>query len=272
MTPQHSVDPHAPILVFDSGVGGLSVLAAIRRQLPYAPIVFAMDHAAYPYGQCDDATLTTRVPALLGRMVERYRPRLAVIACNTASTIALAAVREVLAIPVVGTVPAIKPAARRSTSRVIGVLGTAATVRQSYVDDLAQRFASDCRVLRHGAPDLVDFVEAELRSTAPAHPEAPSAALRGLLEQPGGATLDTVVLACTHFPLAIDALRAAAPRALSFIDGAEGIARRCASLLTDQAWPAAPSIGRTVTTGDPKRCAALEPGLARFGLGSVNAF
>ncbi|WP_423821195.1 glutamate racemase [Salinisphaera sp. SPP-AMP-43] len=272
MTCQQIQDNAAPILVFDSGVGGLSVLAAIRQQLPCAPIVFAMDSAAYPYGQCDETTLTTRVPALLGRMVERYRPCLAVIACNTASTIALSAVREVLAIPVVGTVPAIKPAACLSATRVIGVLGTAATVRQSYVDDLAERFAHDCRVLRYGAPDLVDFVEAELRGMAPADPEAPAAALHGLLAQPGGDTLDTVVLACTHFPLAIDALRAAAPRPLSFIDGAEGIARRCASLLAGQHWPAAPSIGRTVTTGDPERCAALEPGLARFGLGPVAAF
>ncbi|WP_199678786.1 glutamate racemase [Salinisphaera sp. LB1] len=262
---------HAPILIFDSGVGGLSVLAAVRARLPRAPLVYAMDSAGYPYGQRDEAELTARVPALLGRLVERYRPCLVVIACNTASTIALAAVRDVLATPVVGTVPAIKPAAERSSSRVIGVLGTRATVRQAYVDDLAQRFAGDCRVLRHGAPALVDYVESMLRDEMAADPEAPRHALAGLLAQPGGDAIDTVVLACTHFPLAGDALRRAAPAAMQFVDGAEGIARRCAALLTHQDWPAHAPAGVTVTTGDAAACTALIPGLARFGLAPASA-
>src|SRR4029079_19205457 len=104
----------------------------------------------------------SRVPALLGRLVERFHPRLAVIACNTASTIALDHVRSALDLPVVGTVPAIKPAAERSKTRVIGVLGTEATVRQPYVDNLAAEFAADCMIVRHGSPDLVDLAEAKL--------------------------------------------------------------------------------------------------------------
>ncbi|HET7312906.1 glutamate racemase [Salinisphaera sp.] len=257
---------HAPILIFDSGVGGLSVLAAVRAQLPRAPLVYAMDGAAYPYGQRSDAELTARVPALLGRLVERYRPRLVIIACNTASTIALAAVRDVLAVPVVGTVPAIKPAAERSISRVIGVLGTRATVRQRYVDELARRFAADCRVLRHGAPALVDHVESALRGEPSPAPEAPRKALAGLLEQPGGDVLDTVVLACTHFPLALDALRHAAPAGVGFVDGADGIARRCAGLLAGQRWPPDAGTGVTITTGEIAACTGLAAGLGRFGL------
>src|SRR5881628_453683 len=156
------MNPAAPILFFDSGVGGLSVLQPTRALLPNAPIVYAADSAGFPYGKRSEAELASRVPALLGRLVERYHPRLAVIACNTASTIALEHVRSALDMPVVGTVPAIKPAAEMSRSRVIGVLGTQATVRQPYVDDLAAKFAADCTIIRLGSPELVDLAEAKL--------------------------------------------------------------------------------------------------------------
>src|SRR5438067_7965187 len=156
------LQPSAPILFFDSGVGGLSVLAPTRALLPHAPIVYAADNAAFPHGTRTEAEIASRVPALLGRLVERFHPRLAVIACNTASTIALEHVRSALDLPVVGTVPAIKPASEMSKSRVIGVLGTQATVRQPYVDDLAARFAADCIIIRHGSPELVELAEAKL--------------------------------------------------------------------------------------------------------------
>src|SRR4051812_6132291 len=124
-----------PILIFDSGVGGLSVLGPTRALLPQARYVYVADNGGFPYGTKTEAEIAGRVPALLGRLVERHRPRLVVIACNTASTIALAAVRAALDLPVVGTVPAIKPAAEMSKTRAFGVLGTNATVRQPYVDD-----------------------------------------------------------------------------------------------------------------------------------------
>ena len=131
---------HRPILFFDSGVGGLSVLAPTARLLPQAPLVYAADSAGFPYGTRSETEIAARVPALLGRLAERYDPRLIVIACNTASTIALQHVRAALDITIVGTVPAIKPAAELSRTRVIGVLGTEATVRQPYVDDLSARW------------------------------------------------------------------------------------------------------------------------------------
>ena len=146
------VSAAAPVLFFDSGVGGLSILEPARRLMPNMPVVYAADRAGYPYGTKSEAEIAARVPALLGRLVERYRPRMAVIACNTASTIALAAVRAALDIPVVGTVPAIKPAALSSRTRVIGVLGTEATVRQPYVDRLAAEHGADCTILRTVAP------------------------------------------------------------------------------------------------------------------------
>ncbi|OYU14800.1 MAG: glutamate racemase [Alphaproteobacteria bacterium PA4] len=254
-----------PILVFDSGVGGLSVLAPIRQLLPGIGIVYAADNAGFPYGTKTEAEIASRVPALLGRLVERYRPQLVVIACNTASTIALAHVRAALDVPVVGTVPAIKPAAERSRSRVIGVLGTAATVRQPYVDRLSAEFASDCLVLRHGSAALVTLAEARLAGeTVTAADVAPE--LAGLLDQPGGDRMDMVVLACTHFPLLAAELAAAAPRPLGFVDGGPGIARRVAYLLGTDAgsWTAPPGV--VVFTRHDRHVDALAPALAGYGL------
>ena len=257
------MSPAAPLLFFDSGVGGLSVLAPTRALIPTAPIVYVADNAGYPYGTKSDAELAERLPALLSCLVEQYRPRLAVIACNTASTIALDHVRAALDIPVVGTVPAIKPAAELSRSRVIGVLGTEATVRQPYVDDLAARFAADCIVIRHGSADLVTIAEAKLNGEA-IDPAAVAAAVRPMLAQPRGGEIDTMVLACTHFPLLIEELGAVMP-GVSFVDGGPGIARRIAWLTEGQAWPDTAPAGIAVFTG-ALPAAALAASLRRFGL------
>jgi glutamate racemase len=257
-----------PILLFDSGVGGLSVLAEVRQALPRAPIVYVADNGGFPYGTKTEAEISARVPALLGRLVERYRPRLIIIACNTASTIALAGVRAALDLPIVGTVPAIKPAAEQSQTRVIGVLGTNATVRQPYVDDLSARFAGDCLVLRHGSAALVELAEASLRGEST--PDSAYAdALAGLLDQAGGNRMDIVVLACTHFPLVADRLAAVAPRPLAFVDGAKGIARRAAYLMRDQQWPEAPAPGIAVFTAAIAVSEGLRNSLAAFGLSII---
>jgi len=259
------VDPNAPILFFDSGVGGLSVLQPTRELLPNAPIVYAADSAGFPYGRRSEAEIASRVPALLGRLVERFHPRLAVIACNTASTIALSAVRAALDIPVVGTVPAIKPAALMSKSRVFGVLGTDATVRQPYVDRLTAEFGADCTVLRHGSAALVQLAEAKLRGEA-LDPKIARDALAGLIDQPGGDLMDTVVLACTHFPLVEAELAAATSQPLTFVHGGDGIARRIAYLTQGQQWPASRPSGRAVFTRLDDSVASLAPALAEFGL------
>jgi glutamate racemase len=259
------VDANAPILFFDSGVGGLSVLGPTRALLPNAPVVYAADSAGFPYGKRTEAEIASRVPALLGRLVERYRPRLAVIACNTASTIALDHVRLALELPVVGTVPAIKPAAEASKTRVIGVLGTEATVRQPYVEDLASKFAADCTIIRHGSPELVELAEAKLAGedvTA----EAVGAAAQPLFDAPGGDRIDTVVLACTHFPLLQKELESAFPD-VTYVDGGAGIARRIVWLTREQPWPAGPANGLMIFTG-PARHPSLGV-LSRFGIGEV---
>ncbi len=256
----------APILFFDSGVGGLSVLAPTRKLLPNAPIVYAADSAGFPYGKRSEAEIASRVPALLGRLVERFHPRLAVIACNTASTIALDHVRSALDLPVVGTVPAIKPAAEMSKSRVIGVLGTEATVRQPYVNDLAAKFAADCTIIRHGAPQLVELAEAKLAGEEVSI-DAVAASVRAMFDAPGGDRIDIVVLACTHFPLLEEELRMAFPD-VAYVDGGPGIARRIADLTREQTWPSSPSDGTLVFTGAPIR-RPLDSVLAKLGLGQI---
>ena len=260
------MSPDAPILFFDSGVGGLSVLGPTMRLLPQAPIVYVADNAAYPYGTRTEAEIASRVPALLGRLVERFQPRLAVMACNTASTIALEHVRSALDLPVVGTVPAIKPAAEQSKSRVIGVLGTAATVRQPYVHDLAEQFASDCTMICHGSAELVDLAEAKLAGDE-VSTEQVKAAVQPLFDQPNGDLIDVVVLACTHFRLLDAEIAEAFPR-VTLVDGGEGIARRIVHLTADQPWPAERPGGIAVFTGAAPR-APLLSSLARFGLDEV---
>ncbi|KQN21758.1 MULTISPECIES: glutamate racemase [unclassified Sphingomonas] len=253
-----------PILFFDSGIGGLSIVGPARAALPDAPFVYAADSAGFPYGTKSEAEIAARVPVLLGRLAERYRPRLIVIACNTASTIALPVVRAALDLPVVGTVPAIKPAAALSVTRTIGVLGTEATVRQAYVDDLAARFAADCTVLRHGSAALVEMAEAKLHGRAVA-PDRYAAVLDGLFAQPGGEAIDVIVNACTHFPLVAPELAAAAgTRDIRFVDGGPGIARRIVHLMQGESWAGAGEGVAVFTRLGPDE-QALAPALARHG-------
>ena len=261
--------PDAPILFFDSGVGGLSVLRPTLALLPNAPIVYATDHKGLPYGEKSEAEVATRVSALLGRLVERVRPRLAVIACNTASTIALAHVRAALDTLFVGTVPAIKPAALASKTRVIGVLGTAATVRQPYVDRLAAEFGADCTILRHGAPDLVYAAEAKLAGET-VDPAIMTRAIAGLTDQPGGERIDTIVLACTHFPLLSDELQGAAGAHVLLLDGGAGIARRVAHLTKGQAWPSGTPGRRIIANGGLDRLATIFPVFAALGFTAID--
>ena len=260
-------DPSAPILLFDSGVGGLTVLAELRKVLPDAPVIYAADSAGLPYGAKSEAEIAARVAGLLGVLTERYRPRLATIACNTASTIALGMVRDVLNIPIVGTVPAIKPAAAMTRTGVIGLLGTEATVRQGYVDRLEAEFASDKRLLRHAAPGLVAAAEAKLRGQ-PVDASVIEAAVSGLIAMPGADKIDVVVLACTHFPLLIEELGKAMGPDVRFVDGAQGIARRIAHLTEDQRFERT-SDDLAVTTGPVAAFLELAPALSTLGIERV---
>jgi glutamate racemase len=259
----------APLLFFDSGIGGLSVLKEVRKTLPHAPIVYAADYAGLPYGTKSEAEIAARVPALLGRLVERYRPRLVTIACNTACTIALTHVRAALDVPVVGTVPAIKPAAEATRSGVIGLLGTAATIRQAYVDRLQADHAGGMTVLRHAAPDLVQAAEAKLRGET-VDPDIYAKAMQGLTSTADGDRLDVTILGCTHFPLVKEELSAVTPE-MKFVDGAAGIARRIIYLTQHHDWPTWPTPGIFITTGEVTELNSLLPALIAYGLTEVTS-
>lgn len=261
----------APILVFDSGVGGLTVLEEVRALLPDAPILYAADTAGLPYGTKSEAQIAARVAGLLGRMAERFRPRLICIACNTASTIALGMVREVLEVPIVGTVPAIKPAAAMTQTGVIGLLGTQATVRQHYVDRLEHEFAQGKRLLRHGAPELVGAAEAKLRGE-PVPAAAIESAAAALGAMPEGERIDTVVLACTHFPLLEPELREAFGPDVRFVHGAEGIARQVARLTQGQTFTRSRADRALYTGGCDGFEAAYGAALADYGLTEIERF
>jgi len=260
----------APILLFDSGIGGLTVLAELRKLLPEAPVIYAADTAGLPYGEKTEAEVAARVSGLLGRLAERYRPRLICIACNTASTIALGMVREVLHVPIVGTVPAIRPAASMTSTGTIGLLGTAATIRQAYVDKLQAEFAADKRLIRFAAPDLVSAAETKLRGGR-VDAGVFADAVAGLRSQPGGAEIDTVVLACTHFPLVEAELAAEFGPGVRFVHGAQGIARRIAFLTGDKEFSRErPDFA--LYTGDGSQFDTLLPALATYGLDHADPF
>lgn len=216
-------------LIFDSGVGGLSVLDAIIASELAIELDYVADNAWLPYGLKSDDALRQRVPALLRAVAEHWAPDVMVIACNTASTIALDAVRAALAVPVVGVVPPIKPAAAMTKTGVIGLLATPATVQRAYTDDLITRFAVGKTVIRYGSSALVEAAELKLAG-AEVDDVVIRTALNGLFGAPHGERIDVVALACTHFPLLAPELAAAAPQSVTWLDSGAAIARRVAEI------------------------------------------
>ena len=253
----------APVLVFDSGLGGLTVLREIARVRPDAVLTFVADDAGFPYGRLGDQALIDRVVAVMDRHIAELRPALVVIACNTASTLALPVLRARFPIPFVGTVPAIKPACAQSKSKRISVLATAGTVRRDYTRDLIEKFAADCRVTLTGAERLAGIAEAALRGEAVDDDEI-SREIAPCFVDDAGRT-DTIVLACTHYPLILDRLERLAPWPVTWIDPAPAIARRTSQLLgPERAQGARPSNGFFTSGSTPSP--ALVTALTSFGV------
>jgi len=217
-------------LIFDSGVGGLSVAAQIRKRLPQLQMSYAADDVFRPYGEKSEAQLKARLPGLLWELTETVTPDIVVIACNTASTTALTEIRAALTVPVIGVVPAIKPAAAVSRTKTIAVLGTPGTVQRRYVDELINDFASDCRVLLQGSVNLVDIAEKKLAGQ-PVDLDWIKTELAPMFSGRHGADIDAVVLACTHFPLLRDELKASVTQSVQWIDSGDAIARRVEDVL-----------------------------------------
>ncbi|HEX4410111.1 MAG TPA: glutamate racemase [Xanthobacteraceae bacterium] len=218
------------ILVFDSGLGGLTVYREIVAARPDADFVYAADDAMFPYGALPEPMLIERVINVIGELIAAHRPDLIVIACNTASTIVLPELRKRFAdIPFVGTVPAIKPACAASVTKRVSVLGTEATVQREYTRALIRDYGQGCEVTLVGAKSLAGYAEAELQGM-PATDEALRDEIAPCFRDDGRRT-DTVVLACTHYPLLIERLQQLAPWPVNFIDPAPAIARRVVDLL-----------------------------------------
>lgn len=250
------------ILVFDSGLGGLTVHREVVAARPHAAFVYVADDAAFPYGALTEDTLVARVTGLFAELIEMHRPDIIVIACNTASTIALPELRRRFQVPFVGTVPAIKPACASSVTRRVSVLGTEATVAREYTRTLIRDYAQDCEVTLVGSNKLAAYAEAEVGGT-PATDEALFAEIAPCFRDDGRRT-DTVVLACTHYPLLIGRLQQLSPWPVNFIDPAPAIARRVVDLLGPASFagasPNADSVRAVFTSG---RAPAV---LARFGI------
>lgn len=215
------------VMVFDSGVGGVGVAQSLRQALPGARLTYLMDDAGFPYGGRTDADLAARVLEVVGAGLARVRPDIVVVACNTASTLALSALRQVFPHPFVGCVPPVRWAARLSTSRIIGVLATPATVRGGYLQELRASHAADCRMLVHGSAILAGLAEDRFAGR-PVDVQAVHREAAGLAGQPGGAGMDAVALGCTHYALLLPELRAALPDHVAWLDPAPAVAQQVA--------------------------------------------
>jgi glutamate racemase len=224
----------AHALIFDSGVGGLSVVKEIRQRCPDLHLSYVADDEFRPYGEKTERALRTRLPRLLSELCIMLDPDVVVMACNTASTTALAQIRAAVTVPVIGVVPAIKPAAAGSRTKTIGVLGTPGTVKREYVDRLIEDFASDCRVILQGSVNLVDQAEAKLSGMA-VNMNVIKGELKPMFTSSNGMHIDAVVLACTHFPLLREELKASVTQTVQWIDSGAAIARRTEAVLADLA-------------------------------------
>jgi len=261
--PSNTAAPN--VLVFDSGLGGLTVFREVKTARPDARFVYVADDAAFPYGDLAEDALIARVTDVLGDAIAQHAPDLVVVACNTASTLALAALRARFTVPFVGTVPAIKPACAQSTSKRIAVLGTQATVGREYTRALISEFAADCDVALVGSPHLARYAEAELAG-APVADAAIGGEIAPCFIEAEDRRTDTVVLACTHYPLLLARLRKVAPWPVDWLDPAPAIARRVADLLRGQplATQASPPP-RIVFTSGRAPSATLTAALTTFG-------
>ncbi|MBT1154134.1 glutamate racemase [Aminobacter anthyllidis] len=220
-----------PILMFDSGIGGLTVLREARVLMPERRFVYVADDAAFPYGAWEEPALKARILDLFGGLLERFDPEISVVPCNTASTLVIDALRQAFSgHPFVGTVPAIKPAAERTRSGLVSVLATPGTVKRQYTRDLITQWATKCHVRLVGSDRLAQMAEIYMRDGFVDEQAVKDEIAPCFIEQDGRRT-DIVVLACTHYPFLVNRMRKTAPWPVDWIDPAEAIARRALSLL-----------------------------------------
>jgi glutamate racemase len=254
------------ILVFDSGLGGLTVFREVVKLRPDARYLYVADDAFFPYNSRGEPELVARVVALMGELIAKHSPDLIVIACNTASTLVLPHLRQRFRVPFVGTVPAIKPACASSTTKRVTVLGTQATVGREYTRALIRDFANGSDVALVGSPNLAAYAEAELHGAPVADALIVQELAPCFIDEAGRRT-DTVVLACTHYPLLLERMTSLAPWPVTFIDPAPAIARRVSDLSGPPAGGKSPSPATIIFTSGTPPSATLAAALAPFGIG-----
>ena len=256
------------IVVFDSGLGGLTVFREVAAVRPDARYIYLADDEAFPYGDLPEAALIDRINKVIGEEIVRAAPDMVVIACNTASTLALTHVRARFKVPFVGTVPAIKPACASSRSKLVSVLGTRATVAREYTHGLIREFAQGCDVTLVGAGNLATLAEAGLNGDA-VDDMAIAAEIAPCFIEKDGRRTDTVVLACTHFPLLLDRLRKLSPWPVDWLDPAPAIARRVVDLLGPPQRRNQPAPARFTFTSGKAPSGALARALMAFGFAAT---
>ncbi|SIQ20402.1 glutamate racemase [Aquipseudomonas alcaligenes] len=228
----------APIGVFDSGVGGLSVLREIRARLPHESLLYVADSGHVPYGEKSAEFIRARSQHIAEFLLGQGAKAL-VLACNTATAAAVAELRERYpALPIVGMEPAVKPAAAATRSGVVGVLATTGTLKSAKFAALLDRFAADVRVITQPCPGLVEQIEAgELDSPRT------RALLQGWVEPLLAEGCDTLILGCTHYPFIKPLLRELVPASVSLVDTGAAVARRLEQLLAERGLLAADGEG-----------------------------
>lgn len=223
--------PRYTVLIFDSGVGGLSIYKSVWQLLPHLHYIYAFDNAGFPYGEKAKEFIIDRVLKITSAVQKRHAIVMIIIACNTASTISLPALRKRFRIPIVGVVPAIKPAAHLTVNRVVGLLATRGTIQSSYTHKLIAEFASECKIGLLGSSELVELAEAKFSGKVIALTTLKKILLP-LLEM--SKPPDTIVLGCTHFSILLEELTLLLPPGTCLVDSSNAIARRIAWLISMQ--------------------------------------
>ncbi len=262
------------VLVFDSGLGGLSVVKALRANAPDAELAYAADNAAFPYGDWEEGALVERMEKVMGELIAKTQPDVVVIACNTATTIGLEAMRQKFEVPFVGTVPAIKPAANLTKTGRISVLATPGTVNREYTKALIDTYAFHCQVKLHGAVNLAQMAEEKLSGRGVNLDALRDEVASVFVEDEKGRT-DVVVLGCTHYPLLLDELKKVAPWPVTFIDPASAIARqvlRVAGMVAEGCKPVWASKNCAILSGGVKAASTLTSMFNQFGFPNVSSF
>ena len=256
------------ILLIDSGVGAVSILAAINRTQRAARVVCLMDSLNFPWGTKLESDLHSILESLTRAAILRYRPDAIVVACNTASTFFLPHLRSLTAVPVIGVVPGVKPAAERTESGWVGVLATKATVNRPYLDELIAKFGDARNFVRVGSSELVTIAERKLRGIAP-DPTVIATELAPFIENGDGQKVDTIVLGCTHFPLLIEEMTLAISRPIIWVDSSDAVAARIFAVVTANVASKPNEDHLAVFTGPIEYQQQITKNLVQFGIGRV---